>query len=129
LENLGQRVHSFFGSADMTDFHEHYGNNPDALSDDQIKNRHAVLDMANAMITGAAAQGRSLPVGQALQFAHDALTADQVETKARQKIQAEIAKRNASTTLRPAGRQDPIGRKSSETRTKVRAGLAKAFKQ
>lgn len=129
-EILGKTVEDFFTAKDMVPFAEHYGKIA-TITQSQVEVRAKVLETADALISGAAYQGRKLSVEDALTLAHDSVASGLKETIIRDKIRKDVKTREASITLKPTaqGRATaggpPKDRAELVSRTEDR--LAKAF--
>lgn len=102
-EKVTQDIGSFFTSPDMKAYEAHYGGESlDDLTDEQYQNRFKVAELADAMIAGAAQQGRRLSVTEALGYAHDSLSSKLRAAAIRTEVRGKVAKRNASLSLKPS---------------------------
>jgi len=104
---LRQVTDSFFNAADMTSYKDLYGGNVQTLTEEQLNRRKSLFETADALIAGARAQGRTVSVPEALQFAHDSQTTPIQKTIIRDEIKAKVTKRNASLTLQPTSQSGP----------------------
>jgi hypothetical protein len=129
-EQLAKTVETFFTDSNMASYAEAYGK-AGSLTPAQIETRQKVLETADALIAGAAFQGRTLSVQDALVLAHDAASSGIKETVIRDKIRKDVKKRNAALTLKPTaqGRDNPgaAPRSRDELVSRTEDRLAKAF--
>lgn len=125
-----KQVETFFGG--MKGFETLYGGKG-VLSNEQLQARNSVLELTDNLITGAAARGTALTLEQALELAHDSVSAKHRESTAQQKVTKVAKARNRGITLRPSakggsGGRSPAGgtptRKDLETRTASRLKAA-----
>jgi hypothetical protein len=131
-EALGKTVQDFFTHTSMAPYSEAYGKGEwGKLTPAQQETRQKVLETADALIAGAAFQGRKLSVQDALTLAHDSVSAPVKETVIRDQLKAAVKKRAAGITLKPTaqGRAAQGGPPSSkaELMTRTEDRLAKAF--
>lgn len=101
LEMLGKQVDQFFGSSEAADI---YGKAAGSATDAQIVARTAVLEMADALRSGARQQGRDMSFDEALQTAYDAKTSVTKTETARKEIVKTLQTRGRSITIKPSGR-------------------------
>jgi len=126
---LRQVTDGFFTAADMTPYKDLYGENVEALTDDQISKRKGIFEYADALIAGARAQGRTVSVPEALQLAHDSQTTPFQKTIIRDEIRTKVTKRNAGITLRPTSQSGPNpGMTTADLESKTEDRLEKAFR-
>jgi hypothetical protein len=104
---LTKTVQDFFTDKALAPFTEAYGKDISALTKPQIEARQRVLETADALIAGAAYQGRSLSVQDALTLAHDSVSSNLKETVIRDQIRSNLKKRNAGISLRPTAQGRP----------------------
>ena len=101
------------------------------MSEPQTENRNKVLELADALITGAAQQGRQLTVNEALTLAHDSVSGGFKTQAIRKQVKSAVQTRNKGITIRPTqkGSQPNTGpakgRDELESRTRDR--LAAVF--
>jgi hypothetical protein len=130
-EQLGKAVESFFTDKTMAPFTETYGSMKKGFTAPQIEMRSKVLEMADALRSGARYQGRELSVQDALMLAHDSVTSGMKEQVIRDQLRQKVTKRATSITLAPTatGRAKvggpPKDRQELVSRTEDR--LAAAF--
>lgn len=107
-EQLGKLVQDFFTAEEMAPFTTAYGTTVSALTPEQVKMRGRVLETADALIAGAAFQGRQLSVQEALSLAHDSVASGFKENMIRNDLKTKIVKRQSAITLKPTaqGRRD-----------------------
>ena len=129
-ETLGKTVEDFFTAKEMAPFATAYGKSG-SLTTPQVETRSKVLETADALIAGAAFQGRQLSVQDALVLAHDSVTSGLKETIIRDQIRKDVTKRAAGITLKPTatGRTQTGGppRDRQELLGRTEDRLAKAF--
>lgn len=128
LDSLGRSIDGFFSSKDMEPYFDQYGKAAAKLTDQQATTRQKVLETADLLISGARAMGRNLTLEEALTTAHDSVSGPIRETAARTKIVQQVKARTQAITLRPGAKAAAKPSDSSALQTKVRAGLAAAFK-
>jgi hypothetical protein len=130
-ENLGKLVQDFFTDKTMTPFATVYGKDIAGLTKEQVELRGKVLETADALIAGAAYQGRQLSTQDALALAHDSISSGFKENIIRDQLRTTLTKRQNALTLKPTaqGRKvqggPPKDRAELVGRTEDR--LAKAF--
>lgn len=128
-QSLKGQIDSFFGSKELERYVELYGKGD--LSDAHMQARNKVLETADALISGAKSQGRSLTVAEALMAAHDVLSVGHKTQAIRSEIKKSVVSRNKGLTLRPSsagGNPDkgpPKDKDALEKRTRDR--LSKVF--
>jgi hypothetical protein len=132
LDMLEKQVGSFFGGKELEPYRTVYGDSATAvLNKDQIVARNKVLETANALIVGAKVQHRDLSLGEALQFAHDAVSGDFKEQAVRTTIKKELKQRKQGISLKPTARgnngQFKGGSGKTDRERSVAAGLKAAF--
>lgn len=107
IRALETKVDEFFSDKKMEPYAEFYGTGDWAsLSGDQRKQREAVLVTADALATGAWAQGRNVSQADALLWAHDAQTSHLQTKTIRDNLRKSLEKRDASITMKPSSRGD-----------------------
>ena len=130
-ENLGKTIQDFFTSGDLKPYADAYGTKVDTLTAAQIDQRQKVLETADALISGAAVQGRQLSVQDALTLAHDSVSSGLKTNIVREQIKTKVTKRQHQITMQPThvGRAavggPPRSRQELMGRTEDR--LSKAF--
>lgn len=102
-QNLAQQIDAFFSSKDLAPFAEFYGKDFGTADEKQIENRNKVLEMADALIAGAAAQRRKLSVQDALLAAHDHVSGSFRAAAERKTLKQTVTARAKGVTLRPSG--------------------------
>ncbi|NIV16171.1 MAG: hypothetical protein GWN62_34405, partial [Aliifodinibius sp.] len=118
-------LHTFFTGKDLDSYKDFYGlpdeKNPydwSKTTPGQAANRKAVIDEADAIITGYEFQGKQISVAEALEKAHLRVSAPIAERVIREKILSEVKKRSKGVTLKPSGRKNKapstIEKKSEE---------------
>lgn len=110
-ETLGRIVQEFFASPEIVPYKEAYGTDLTALTPEQTNLRGKVLETADALLAGAAFQGRELSVQDALALAHDSESSSFQAQVIRDQLRKDTTKREKAITLRPTaqGRQDAGG--------------------
>jgi hypothetical protein len=102
-----------------------------AKTPEQAKMVEKVLETADALIAGAAFQGRQLDVNEALVLAHDSVASSVKETVIRDAIRKDVTKRGKGITLKPTaqGRRAQGGapRDRQELLARTEDRLAGAF--
>lgn len=101
-QQLQQAVDGFFQSPSMTSYNELYGESFSNASQEQFDRRQKVLATADAIIIGAAAQGRQLDFNEAMSHAHDIESAEFRTKAVRDELQGKVQKRTRNITQRPA---------------------------
>lgn len=134
MESLSRQVEAFFGGKEMADFKEVYGGGNDQPAETQIEARNKVLEMADALMYGAKAQGRNLSLNKALELAHDSVSGGFKEQAIRSKIKGSLQARAKGIILRPTSKsQTAANRGKVKTRgdleKRVGASLAALFPQ
>ena len=130
-DTLGKQVEGFFAGVELKPFKEFYGDGPvHKLPEAQIETRRQVLEYADALCAGAAFQGRTLPVEEALTMAHDAISAKFKKSAAREEIRGELQKRNKGLSVKPSGRgANPGGEKPAKNRDELEKNVASRMKR
>lgn len=130
-ENLGKTVQDFFTGSDMKPYTDAYGTRVDTLTAPQIEQRQKVLETADALIAGAAFQGRQLSVQNALTLAHDSVSSGLKTNIVRNQLKTSVTKRQHQITLKPTnvGRAAIGGppRNKAELLGRTEDRLSKAF--
>lgn len=131
-EQLEKQVDGFFNG--LKNYDKFYGKDTATCSDEQFEKRNAVLGLADAMVVGAAQQGRRISTADAMQLAHESVSASQRERTIREGIRTSVKKRSKSITLKPgkagesnSGSQSskaPKDRNELEARTRARLNAA-----
>jgi len=102
---LAKTVQDFFSSDEMKSFVPVYGPAAfEAKTPEQRDKVSRVLEMADALIAGAAHQGRDVQVPDALMLAHDSIASEFKENIIRDGIREKVAKREKSITLKPTAK-------------------------
>lgn len=130
-EALSKTIDQFFMGKELESFTDHYGKESASLSKEQIDSRNKVLEMADALISGAKQQGRTLGVDEALMLAHDSVSSTFKEKVVRQQLKASVQKRNAGITLKPTsgskGDANGPAKNKSEMESRAKSRLAAVF--
>ena len=131
VENLGKTIQDFFTDKSMAPYADAYGTRIDSLTAAQIDQRQKVLETADALIAGAAFQGRQLTVQDALTLAHDSVSSGLKTNIVREQLKTSVTKRQHQITLKPTnvGRAAAGGppRSKQELLGRTEDRLAKAF--
>lgn len=104
MATLAKTVRDFFISPDKKAFADVYGVDDTALTAPQVDTRTKVLEMADALISGAAAQGRGITNDEALTMAHDSVTSGLRENIIRDTIRKNVVKRAKGLSLKPTAK-------------------------
>jgi len=135
-----RRVNEFFGAENMKPYGDFYGvisKNQDMgdITPNQYNHRIEVMQVADQLIVGKAAQGMNLPVTEALEDAHLLVTESIREKIITDGIRSSLKKRSKSKTLRPsAGKKTSVSNEPTKAKDRdeavANAGrrLAKLFK-
>lgn len=132
-ETMQRQVDGFFGSEPLKTFGDLYGTDAGKMSEEQKAARNGVLEMADALIAGAAKQGRTLTATDALLAAHDSLSGSHKDAAARKAIKTAVTKRGKGLTVKPTskggGSTNGAGPKTNWTQndSAVRSRLANVF--
>lgn len=129
-ETLARQVDQFFGQKELEPYQTVYGKDFDTMDTDQTKARNQVLEMADALIAGAAQQNRKLSVTDALTMAHDHVSSGFKKETTRKEIKATVQKRSQSMTMKPSkSGTKPSGtpKNSGELEARTRSRLAAVF--
>lgn len=127
-EALSRTVDGFFGSLGKS-FEDFYGGGkpPHQISVDQLRSREKVCEEADAIFAGAAAQGRGLSVTEALEMAHNLVSAGFQQTAIRREMTSKVKGRERQITMRPTHRvsgapdeRDPYARAEATASRKMR---------
>ncbi len=122
---LARQIEGFFSADDMDPYREVYGSAAKGLSEGQMEKRQRVLEEADALVTGAAHQGRQLAVSDALVAAHDMVSADYKTKAVRRSLKKTVKARAKGKTLRPTSR----GRGGANARPSTRSDLERSVGQ
>lgn len=129
-EALGKAIDTFFGGTDMEPYSELYGK-PGIRTPEQTEKFDGVLELADAILAGAAEQGRKLSFEDAMESAHSDVSKGFTKTAVRTEIKKSIKKRGGSLTLKPSkgGKTPKAGQPKTQKQLEVRvqAALSKAF--
>lgn len=101
-ETMARQVDQFFGQKELEPFASVYGKDFDTADEEQIGNRNKVLEVADALLAGAAQQGRKLTTTDALTMAHDHVSSGFKKDTAIKEVKQQVQKRSASITLKPS---------------------------
>jgi len=134
VQQVANQVEKFFGQDDLAPYQQLYGNSEEGLKEEQLQHRNQVLDTAFNLMTGAETlHGQTMPLDEAMSYAHEIVAKDMKVTQARQGVKKEAKKRNRGLTQKPSRRGkksepetgEPESRSDLESRTARR--LAKTF--
>ena len=131
-DTLGTAIDTFFESPEMVPFADLYGDKT-ARTPAQKEKFDGVLELADAIIYGAAGQGRSLTFEDAMESAHADISKGFTQKVVRSEIKETVKAREKSISLKPShgGKATKSGgkpntRKQLERKTKT--ALAKVFR-
>jgi hypothetical protein len=134
LETLGRQVEGFFTSKELQPYAEVFGNSTKELTDQQIGERNKVLETADALMAGAPkAMGRTLSLGEALQFAFDSVSGNYKAKAARKEITSALKLREKGISLKPGNKSKaaasggPPVKTRGDLEKKVKSGLSSVF--
>jgi hypothetical protein len=117
-----QEVVNFFESDQMQPFRDYYG---EKVSLDNPNVSRVMLE-ADAILAGANAQNRVMSPMEALQAAHDMITAPMIQDRVRQEIKSSLQKRAKGSTFRPSHKSGKAGNSEDARQQRLREGMAKA---
>jgi hypothetical protein len=127
---LARRIDEFFQSPSLAPYSEAYGKSFTEVTEDQAERRDKVLEMADAIMVGAQAQGRQLDVSEALLMAHDSVAGEFKKVAVRKEITNAVTKRSRSRMIKPShlgeGSNVPP-RNRDELESRVRAKMNTVF--
>ena len=120
LDRVTKQVDEFFGREDIAKpYSDLYGGNDDSLSDEQTKAREQVLDTAYDLMLGhQQLKGQSLPIGDALEQAHEIVAADHKTAAARKTVKKEAAQRSRGRVQRPSNKRGSREKKNGRPRSR-----------
>lgn len=129
---LGKAIDTFFGSKEMAPYEGLYGKPEEARTPEQTEKYQSVLEQADAIIAGAAQQGRMITFEDAMESAHADISKGFTEKAVRSKIKKTVKQRSKSLSLKPShsGKSKKSGDKPStrkQLETKTSAALSKVF--
>ncbi|MBE3119232.1 MAG: hypothetical protein IMZ50_10825 [Candidatus Atribacteria bacterium] len=126
-----QLLDGFFSAGEMSDYGEFYGADTGKLTEDQCNARNKVLVMADNILTGSRERGRELSMEQALQIAHDSVTAGIKTETIRKSLKKSVVARGKGLSLKPShrGGADVPGAPKTEKQLEAAAksNLARLF--
>lgn len=120
---IRQQVTQFFAAPTLKTYQDFYGDeaDPSKFTIQQQQNRWKVIEAADHIMAGAALQGRSLSVAEALDRAHLMVSEPYRAAAVRKEIEQKIVKRGKGLTLTPQGstinQTDANAGKSLEAKT------------
>lgn len=123
MESTFKTIEGFFQAPSMNPFRDLYG---DKLSLDN-PNIVGVLEKADQLRAGAAAQGRQITELEALQAAHDLVTAPIVQDRVRQQIRNELKTRERGATFKPSHKSGHAVASSDAKQQRLAEGIQKVF--
>jgi hypothetical protein len=130
-EALSRQIDQFFGGDELKTYAEFYGKDSASMAEPQIENRNKVLELADALIAGAAQQGRNLTVGEALMLAHDSVSGSFKVQAIRKQVKSAVQARNKGITIRPTQKgsqaNDGPAKNRNELESRTRDRLAAVF--
>lgn len=129
-EMLNQQINAFFSSKELIPYKDEYGTDAGKLNEKQQATRQKVLEYADALIGGAAMQGRQFTFADAMQAAHDAISGGLKEQAARKQVIGQLQQRQRAITVKPGARQAPktaTAKTRGELESRVRKGLSEVL--
>lgn len=124
---LARQIDQFFGSNELKPYAELYGTDSANLEDSQLETRNKVLELADALIYGAAQQGRTLTAAEAMSLAHDSVSSGHKTQAVRKEMKTKVQARGKGITLRPSKIAGAAAKNSGKPKT--RAQLEAATRQ
>lgn len=129
---LFNAIEGFFGTPEMKSYAELYGKVGDpSFAQTHVDSRNKVLDLAGALLVGAAKEGRNLNLDEALTLAHDSVSGDYKSKAAKQELKASLQTRERGISLKPGNKAAaPKGKSNDRSDIEMRVGkrLADVFK-
>ena len=117
------QVNGFFASEGIASYDGLYGKgNMQDLEKGFFDSRMAVLQQADALQVGAAEQGRTVSMAEALGMAHDIVSGDFQMEALRAEMKAKMQQRAASVTLKPdssGGTTEPLAGEERPEKTRA----------
>lgn len=101
LAAVRTEVDSFFTASPMVPFAESYGASSADLTEEQVRNRVKLLQMADNIRNGAALRNEDIPVREAMAMAHDIVGANFKAAAIRKEIRGAVTTKAKSVTVRP----------------------------
>lgn len=127
LETLGRQVDQFFSGQEKV-HQDLYGTDSKTLTPTQVAEREKVLQLADAIVTGARQSGVNIgSLEDALQTAFDSVSAPTQKTVARQEIVKQLQPRAKGITLKPGGRPNLSVNPKKELQKTVKSKLKEIF--
>ena len=120
---LLETVSEFFQSKAMKEFKDFYGEQFDIGN----ANVQKVLVQADAIRSGYEMQGQKISPVDALQMAHDGISAPIVQDKIRQQLRQELTDRAAGATHKPSHTSGKSGTSKDAKSQKLQKGLSEIF--
>jgi len=124
---LVRQIDGFFGGKELDPYKDSYGTSASKLTDTQNAQRTKVLEYADALIGGAAQQGRQLTFDEAMSLAHDAVSGGLKEQAARKQITSQLQTRAKGVTLKPGSRPAAPLNDKGKLEQRVKGSLSKLF--
>lgn len=128
---MARQLDDFFGSASMKSYADLYGSSFEGATEDQFSARYKVMEHADALLVGADRQDRKMSRADALDFAHESVSAGFKTTAIRNTIKTQIKARSKSITLKPVSKStSSSGEKLNRQELEARVGssLSKLFR-
>lgn len=123
---LFNHIEGFFGSKDMKGYTDLYGKVEDpTFSKEHLNARNKVLELADALISGAAKQGRNLNLNEALTLSHDMVSGGHKEKAAKQQLQASLQKRERGISLKPGSKIQQPSANGKKDRSEIEKTVGK----
>lgn len=123
---LGNQIEEFFGSEDLKPYAALYGDlKTGQLEPTHFSARNKLLETADALQHGAFAQGRKLSLKEAMQIAHDSISAGYKVSAVRTELVKKLKTRQAGITLKPSNK----GKVSGSGPVRTQADLEKRTSQ
>ena len=124
---LNRQITGFFSSKELAPYKDTYGTDLSKLTETQLGQRNKVLEYADALIGGAAQQGRNLSFEEAMNLAHDAMSGGIKTQAARTEVRSQLQARAYGITLRPGARAAAPASSKAQLEQNVKKGLGKLF--
>ncbi len=127
---LQNEVNAFFASPAVLPYKGLYGIGPTQDTEgDHYTARMRVLEVADQIRVGASFQGREVGMSEALDLAHDSVSADHRVQAIREDIKAKVQKRAQSATTRPSKGSDSGSTSAPAVRTEKTRDEIEQFAQ
>jgi hypothetical protein len=129
--DFNRRIDAFFDSPALESYRKHYGNSKTGqLPKELYENRYRVAEFADDLIRGRMERGEAVTLEEALDLAHDALSADLKAANVKQQTIDELKKRGQALSQRPSARPSPVDTTPKDTKAlarHIRPKLKEAF--